>query len=140
MASQQFLDLLNRIYASGEQKPLRWEPVRRSRYGAHCDFYLALGNGVLRVTSNDDDDETWSASYKVTLLTRDGLLVDELETSQIEASYSQTLRDLYRQARAAAFNLPRMAEEMLADLAAGRTRELPKDLLKASDDEMEIPF
>src|SRR5258708_3808554 len=123
MASPQFMDLLQQLLESGEQKLLRWEPVKRSRYSARCDFYLALGNGVVHVTSNEDDEETWVASYKVSLLTRDGLLVDELETSQTETSYSQLIRDLYRQARSAAFNLPRLVEEMRSDLVAGRTRD-----------------
>jgi hypothetical protein len=139
MASPQFIELLKQLHETGEQKLLRWEPVKRSHYSSRCDFYLALGNGVVHVTSNDDDEETWVANYKVSLLTRDGLLVDELETSQIEASYSQLIRDLYRQARSAAFNLPRLVEEMQSDLVAGRTRELPKDLLKSDEDEG-IPF
>ncbi len=139
MASTQFTELLEQLLETGAQKPPRWEPVKSHSYSSHCDFYLALGTGILRVTSEDDDEETWGASYKVALLTRDGLLVDELETSQIEAGYSQMLRDLYWQARSAAFNLPRMVEEMRADLAAGRTRDLPKDVL-APVDESEIPF
>ena len=139
MASPQFIELLKQLHETGEQKLLRWEPVKRSRYSSRCDFYLALGNGVVHVTSNDDDEETWGANYKVKLLTRDGLLVDEIETSQFESQYDTFIRDLFRQARSAAFNLPRMVEEMRSDLVAGQTRELPKDLLKSAD-EMEIPF
>lgn len=139
MASPQFIELLKQLHTTGQQKPLRWEPVKRSRYSSHCDFYLALGNGVLHVSSNEDDEETWGANYRVTLLTRDGLLVDEIETSQLESSYDKFIRDLFRQARSAAFNLPRMVEEMQADLVAGRTRELPKDLLK-DNESSEIPF
>ena len=140
MASPQFLELLKQVYETGEQKLLRWEPVKRSRYSSHCDFYLALGGGVLHVSSNEDDEETWGANYRVALMTRDGLLVDEIETSQLENSYDRFIRDLFRQARGAAFNLPRMVEEMQSDLVAGRTRELPKDLLKSDDVSSEIPF
>jgi hypothetical protein len=139
MASPQFLELLNQLYETGEQKLLRWEPLKRSPYSSRCDFCIALGSGVIHVSSNEDDEETWGANYKVKLLTRDGLLVDEIETSQIEGHYDTFIRDLFRQARSAAFNLPRMVEEMRSDLFAGRTRELPKDLLK-SDDDTEVPF
>ena len=138
MASKLFHELLEQLHEAGEKKPLRWEPVKRSSYSSRCDFYLALGGSVICVSSKDDDEETYGASYKAALLTRDGLLVDELETSQITTDYSTLLRDLYRQARSAAFNLPRMLEDIRADLAAGKTRELPEKLVRP--DESDIPF
>ena len=138
MASTHFMELLEQLQQTGAQKPLRWEPVKRSSYSAHCDFYLALGGGVVCVSSKDDDEQTYGASYKAALLTRDGLLVDELETCQITTDYSALLRDVYRQARSAAFNLPRMVEDMRNDLATGKARELPEKLVKPY--ESDIPF
>jgi hypothetical protein len=158
MASSQFLDFLGRLYETGQQQPLRWEPLRRSSYTAFCDFYLALGNGVLRVTSNEDDEQSRAARYAVTLYTREGLVVDDLETCQVESDYNTLLRDLYRQARSAAFNLPGLLAEMQSDLAAGQTREIPQAVLPpepvefgndfgnefgndfSDDDDLDIPF
>jgi hypothetical protein len=151
MASPQFLEMLHHLHATGEQQRLRWEPVQRTTASSYCDFYLALGSGVLRLTSNEDDEESYGANYAVTLFTRDGLIVDEFATGQFEASYSTLLRDLYRQARSAAFNRPRLLEERKADLAAGASREIPREVLAAvrdrgaadefrEDEEFDIPF
>jgi hypothetical protein len=142
MASPQFIELLEEMRQIGDQKLLRWEPIKRTRYSSRCDFCIALGAGVIHVTGSDDDESQWRASYKAYLMTRDGLMVDEIEGSQYESECYPLLRDLFQQARVAAFNLPRMIEEMQSDLVAGRTRELPKDLIQpeAEVDDSEIPF
>src|SRR5581483_5516264 len=99
---------------------------------------IALGNGVIHLTGHDDNQRTRVAAYKAFLMTRDGLIVDEFEAGQHESEFFPLLEELFLQARNAAFNFPRMIEEIQADLAAGRVRELPKELIKPDDDD--IPF
>jgi len=129
MVSSQFHAFLQRLVATGQQQPLRWEPVRRSSYTAYCDFYLALGEGVLRLASNEDDPQSRSVRFAATLYTREGLIVDELEICPADSDDATLLRELYRQARSAAFKLPELLAEMEADLAAGQTREIPQAVL-----------
>ena len=129
MASPQFHAFLQRLVATGQQQPLRWEPVRRSSYTAYCDFYLALGQGVLRLASNEDDPQTRPVRYAATLYTREGLIVDEWEITPTDDAASPLLCELYRQARSAAFKLPELLAEMETDLAAGQTREIPQAVL-----------
>ncbi len=147
MASPQFLAMLKQLYETGEQKPLRWESAKRSRHSVYCDFYLALGQGIIQLSSNEADEESLAAKYVATLLTREGLVVEELMTSQFATGYSALVRDLFRQARAAAFNLPRLLEGMQQDLAAGTTREIPPAVLSREredefviDEDLDIPF
>jgi hypothetical protein len=147
MASPQFLAILKQLYETGEQKPLRWEPVKRSRHSAYCDIYLALGQGIIHLSSNEADEESLAAKYVATLLTREGLIVEELTTSQLATGYSSLVRDLFRQARAAAFNLPQMIESMQQDLAVGTSREIPPVVLSREreddfviDEDLDIPF
>lgn len=147
MASPQFLEVLKQVYETGEQKALRWEPVKRSRHSIYCDFYLALGQGIIHLSSNEADEESMAAKYVATLLTREGLIVEELTTSQLATGYSSLVRDLYRQARATAFNLPLLFEGMQQDLTAGTTREIPPAVLSREredefviDEDLDIPF
>jgi hypothetical protein len=46
------------------------------------------------------------------------------------------IRELYHQARVAAFDLSRLVDGMQADLESGAVRDLPKDNFNESD----IPF
>ena len=138
MASKQFIELLQQLHETGEKKPLRWEPIRRKYESHRCDFCLALGGGVIHLVGNDSDDMHWSANVKAYLMTRDGLLVDEYEAKQNETLLFETMFSLFTQARDAAFNLPRMIEDIRNDLAAGKTRELPEKLVRP--DENDIPF
>ena len=137
MASPELMNLLETLYETGKQKPLRWEPVQRS-YSDQCDFCIALGNGVLHLSGKDNDPGESNASFRLELMTRDGLLADEFEASVPESPHYLQLRDLFHQARSAAFNMPRMIEEMKADALAGKTRDLPKEKTKWS--EHDIPF
>ena len=137
MASPQFIQLLESLHQTAPQRRLHWQPVRRHQYGSHCAFCIALGAGVVRVDSNDDDEHTLHAEYRAYLTTRDGLLVDEIIARQHESDYYPLLRELYHQARIAAFNLSRMVDEMQHDLEAGVTRELPADKFEPNGD---IPF
>jgi hypothetical protein len=125
MASPQFIHLLGQLHQMSELRQLHWQPVRKSRYTSRCDFSIALGNGVVRLESNDDDEQTLNASYKAYLITRDGLIVDELIARQYESDHYPALREIYRQARIAAFNLTTLVDEMQADLESGVVRDLP---------------
>ena len=139
MASPQFIEVLKQLHATGQQKPIRWEPLKRASYSQRCDFCIALGNGVIHLTGKDDNYCTRQAGYTAYLMTRDGLMVDEFEANQHESEFFPLLEELFQQARNAAFNFPRMLEDIQADLAAGKVRELPKQLVKPYDDD-EIPF
>lgn len=139
MASPQFIELLKQLHETGAQKPLRWEPLKRASYSRRCDFCIAMGNGVIHITGNDDNQMTRLAGYTAYLMTRDGLLVDEFEANQHESEFFPLLEALFLQARNAAFNFPRMIEEIQADLSSGKVRELPKDLARPDEDD-EIPF
>jgi hypothetical protein len=125
MASPQFIHLLGQLHKTSELRQLHWQPVRKSSYTSRCDFSIALGNGVVRLESNDDDEQTLNASYQAYLTTRDGLLVDELIARQYESDHYPALRELYRQARIAAFNLTALVDEMQTDLESGVVRDLP---------------
>jgi hypothetical protein len=125
MASPQFIQMLEQLHKTSEEQQLQWQPVRKSRFSSRCDFCIALGNGVVRVESDDDDEHTLNACYKAYLTTRDGLLVDELVARQYESDYYPTLREMYRQARTAAFNLTPLIDGMRADLESGAVRDLP---------------
>ena len=129
MPSPQFLAFLGRLYERGQQQPLRWEPLRRSSYTSYCDFYLALGQGVLRLASNEDDPQNRPVRYAATLYNREGLIVDEWEITPAADDDQPLLRELYRQSRSAAFKLPELLAEMEADLSAGQTREIPQAVL-----------
>jgi hypothetical protein len=133
MASPQFQHLLEQIHKTSQTKKLAWQPVAKSRYSSRVAFRLALGEGVVRV---EEEDEHFSSGYAASLYRRDGLLVDETRGAEFGSEDFTLLRDIYQSARAAAFNLDRMVDEMQSDLEAGRTRELPEE--ESPDDG--IPF
>ena len=105
MGSPQFLFLLEAIHKTGATRRLAWQPVRLP-YSQQCAFALALGEGVikLRVTDNRED-ETWQSRYNASLTTRDGALIDEIDFHQFESERFELMRDLFHQARNAAFYL-----------------------------------
>jgi hypothetical protein len=90
----------------------------------------------VRIETNDDDEHTLHACYKARLTTRDGLLIDEVVANQVESDYYPMLREIYLQARIAAFDLPRLVDGMQEDLETGKVRDLPEDNFNDSD----IPF
>jgi len=125
MASPQFLHLLEQLHKNTKSKNLAWQPVRYAGAAAGA-FRIALGEGVIRIISKDDDDWMFSASYQAQLLTRNGDLVDEIEASQqFGDEYFTLLRDVFHSARGAAYQLDRLIDGMQDDLEAGRSRELP---------------
>jgi hypothetical protein len=136
MAKPQFMHLLEQLHKTSQRRQLPWQPVRQWRGSSRCDLRLALGAGIVSLARDDDDEHTLHACYKARLITRDGLLVDEVESSQFEKDYYPLLRELYHQARIAAFDLPRLVDGMQADLESGKARDLPKDNFNDSD----IPF
>lgn len=137
MASPQFLHLLEQIHKNAKTGKIAWQPVRNYDQTGSA-FRVALGEGVLRVEAEGDDD--WNGgSYRAELLTRDGDLVDEVEASQMyDSEHYDFLRDIFHGARAAAFNLDRMIDGMQDDLEAGRTRDLPPE--ENDDDLDDIPY
>jgi len=141
MASPQFLYLLEQIQKTSKARRLAWRPARLT-YNCEAAFRIALGEGVIRVESEDDQEWTFNASYCVKLLTRDGRLVDELKVSQqIDSEHFTLARDLFQSARAAAFNLDQLIDGMQDDIESGRERELPPEEEPASEDPLsEIPF
>jgi hypothetical protein len=136
MAKPQFMHLLEQLHKTAQRRQLPWQPVRQWPSSSRCDLRLALGAGVVSLTCEDDDEHTLHACYKARLTTRDGLLVDEVVAHQLEKDYYSILRELYHQARIAAFDLPRLVDGMQADLESGVERDLPKDNFNESD----IPF
>jgi hypothetical protein len=118
MASPQFHHLLEQIHKTSQTRKLAWQPVAKSRYSKKVAFRLALGEGVVRIEAEAEDDEHFSACYAATLSRRDGLLVDEARGAQFSSEDFTLLRDIY---------LDRMVDEMQADLEAGRVRELPPE-------------
>ena len=139
MASQQFLHLLEQLQKSPQTKKLAWQPAKLS-YSVKAAFRVALGEGVLRIETRDDDNWMPTATYRAQLFTRNGDLVDELEVSQIYTNDQiELLQSLFHSAREAAFNLNRMVDSMQSDLESGRTRDLPPEP-EDDDDLMPEPF
>ena len=137
MASPQFIHLLEALHKTSQRRQLAWQPIRKYRYSSNCNFRIALGEGIVYIQSNDDDEHTLHASYQAYLTTRDGLLVDEIIARQQESDYYPMLRELHQQARVAAFKLDQMVDAMQSDLESGITRDLPEDKFEINDD---IPF
>jgi hypothetical protein len=140
MASPQFIHLLEQLQRTSKAKRLAWRPARPD--GREAAFRIALGEGVVRVESEDDDSWMPCASYRVKLLTRDGQLVDEVEASQIyDAEHITMLRDIFHGARAAAFNLDQLIDGMQDDIESGRERDLPPEEEPSREELLsEIPF
>jgi hypothetical protein len=137
MASPQFLHLLDQLQRNTKSRNLAWQPAGFD-YPAVGAFRIALGEGVVRIISKNDDDWMFSASYCAQLLTREGDLVDEIETSQqFVDEYFTLLRDVFHGARAAAYQLDRLIDGMQDDLESGRTRDLPPEQAEMTHD---IPF
>jgi len=137
MASPQFLHLLDQLHKNAKSKNLAWQPARYDGFAAGV-FRLALGEGIVRIISKNDDDWMYSASYCAQLLTRDGDLVDEIETSQqFSDEYFALLRDVFHSARGAAYQLDRLIDGMQDDLESGRSRDLPPEQEEMTHD---IPF
>jgi hypothetical protein len=137
MASQEFLRLLDQLHKTAERRHLSWQPVRQYANGGHCDFRLALGDGIVRIETNDADERTFDARFTAYLTTRDGLLIDEVVARRHESDYYPMLREIYHQALVAAFELSRMVDGMQEDLESGKVRDLPEDKFNADDD---VPF
>jgi len=137
MASPQFIHLLDQLHTTSQRRQLAWQPLRKHRYSSSCDFRIALGDGIVYIQSNDDDEHTLNASYQAYLTTRDGLLVDEITARQHESDYYPMLREIYQQARVGAFKLDQMIDAMQDDLESGVVRELPEDKFEPPSD---IPF
>src|SRR5262245_1170128 len=104
MASPQFLHLLEQIHKTTKTKKLAWQPARAA-YDSEGAFRVALGEGIVRIEAECEDDWQYRSNYRASLHTRDGQLVDEVRAAQYESEFFQVLRDIYRNARAAAFNL-----------------------------------
>jgi len=136
MASEQFLHLLEQLHKTAERRHLPWQPVRQYASGGRCDFRIALGNGIVRIETNDADERSLEARCTAYLTTRDGLLIDEVVARQHESDYYPFLRKIYQQALLAAFNLSRMVDGMQEDLESGKVRDLPKEEVN----DCEIPF
>jgi len=127
MASPQFLHLLDQLHETAERRRLPWQPVRQYASGGRCDFRIALGAGIVRIETNDADEQTLDARYTAYLTTRDGLLIDEVVARRHESDYYPMLREIYHRALVAAFELSRMVDGMQEDLESGKTRDLPKE-------------
>jgi hypothetical protein len=136
MAKPQFMHLLEQLHKTAERRQLPWQPVRQWPRSSRCDLRLALDAGVVSLSCDDDDEHTLHACYKARLTTREGLLVDEVVAHQLEKDCYPMIRELYHQARSAAFDLPRLVDGMRADLESGVERDLPEDNFNESD----IPF
>src|SRR5262245_27294537 len=126
MASEQFLHLLEQIYNISKTKKLAWKPAREG-FSSEGAFRVALGEGVVRIEAESEDEWQFKACYRAQLYTREGKLVDEVRASVHESEYFPALRDIYRGARETAFDLNRMIDGMQDDLEAGRSRELPPE-------------
>jgi len=125
------------LHKTSQRRQLAWQPIRKYSYTSSCDFRLALGEGIVYIKSNDDDEHTLNACYRAYLTTRDGLLADEIVARQHESDYYQMLREIYHNARIAAFKLDQMVNVMQDDLESGVIRELPEDKF---DPDSGIPF
>lgn len=136
MASPQFLHLLDHLWKTAERRRLPWQPVRRYANDGRCDFRVALGEGIVRIETNDADEQTRDARYTAYLTTRDGLLIDDVVARLNESDYYPMLREIYHQALVAAFDLSRMVDGMQEDLESGKTLELPKERFNEDD----VPF
>ncbi|HEV2664405.1 MAG TPA: hypothetical protein VG324_05820 [Blastocatellia bacterium] len=136
MASPQFLHLLDQLWKTAERRRLPWQPIRQYASGGRCDFRIALGEGIVRIETNDADERTPDARYTAYLTTRDGLLIDDLVARINESDYYPMLREIYHQALVAAFDLSRMVDGMQEDLESGKTLELPKERFNEDD----VPF
>lgn len=136
MAKPQFLHLLEQMRKAAERRPLPWQPVRRWHGSSRCDFRIALGEGIVRIETNDADEQTRDARYTAYLTTRDGLLIDEVVARLHESDYYPMLREIYHQALVAAFDLSRVVDGMQDDLESGKTRDLPKERFNEDD----VPF
>jgi len=136
MAKPQFLHLLEQMRKAAESRPLPWQPVRRWQGSSRCDFRIALGAGIVSIACEDDDEHTLHACYKARLTTREGLPVDEVVAHQFDQDHYPMIREIYHQARGAAFDLSRLVDGMQADLESGAVRDLPGDNFNESD----IPF
>jgi hypothetical protein len=137
MASPQFIHLLDQLHKTSQRRQLAWQPIRKYHYSSSCDFRIALGDGIVYIQSNDDDEHTLHACYQAYLTTRDGLLVDEITARQHESDYYPMLREIHQQARISAFKLDQMIDAMQDDLESGAVRELPEDKFEPNSD---IPF
>ncbi|MEP7341141.1 MAG: hypothetical protein ABI977_25650 [Acidobacteriota bacterium] len=137
MASPQFIHLLDQLHKTSQRRQLPWQPIRKYGYSSSCDFRIALGDGIVYIHSNDDDEHTLQANYQAYLTTRDGLLVDEVVARQHESDYYPMLREIHQQARIGAFKLDQMVDVMQNDLESGVVRELPEDKFEPHSD---IPF
>lgn len=137
MASQQFIHLLEQLQKSPQTKKLAWQLAKPS-YVSKAAFRVALGEGVLRIETRDDDNWMPAVTYRAELYTRNGDLVDELEVSRLYTNDQiELLQGIFHSAREAAFNLNRMVDGMQDDLESGRTRDLPPE---EEDDLMPVPF
>src|SRR5262245_4597501 len=141
MASPQFVYLLGQLQKSSRAPKLAWRPAKVSR-SCRPAFRIALGEGVIRIESEDEHEWIYSASYRAQLLTREGQLVDELQASQhLDEDHFTLLRDIFHNARVAAFNLDQLIDGMQDDIESGRERELPPEEDSVRDDlSSEIPF
>jgi hypothetical protein len=141
MASPQFLYLLEQLQKTSKAPRLAWRPARLTR-NCEASFRIALGEGVIRVEAENDQEWIFSASYRAKLLTRDGQLIDELQASQqFDTEHFTLLRDIFHSARAAAFNLDQLIDGMQDDIESGRERELPPEEETSSEElSSEIPF
>ncbi len=140
MASPQFLYLLEQLQNASNRKRLAWSPARLSR-NCEAAFRIALGDGVIRVEAENDDEWIFNSSYRAKLFTRDGQLVDKAQASQhLDAEHFSLLRDIFHSARAAAFNLDKLIDGMQDDIETGRERDLPPDEDPQEKFSSELPF
>ncbi len=135
MASPQFLHLLEQIHKTAKTKKLAWRPAR-VWYSTEGSFRVALGEGIIRIEAESEDEWQFKSCYRASLYTRDGQIVDGVRAAQCESEFFPVLRDIYQSARTAAFNLDQMIDGMQDDIESGRARDLPPEEEPSSD----IPF
>lgn len=133
--SPQFFHLLEQIHQSLPKKKLAWQSAKTED---DCEgaFRVALGEGVIRIEAECEDDFQYRSRYRALLYTREEQLVDEVRAAQYESEFHSVLKEIFQSARSAAFNLDQMIDGMQEDLETGRVRDLPPE--KPSI--MEIPY
>jgi hypothetical protein len=61
------MHLLEQLRKTADQRHLPWQPVRQYASHGRCDFRLALGNGIVRIETNNADANENSSDARYTI-------------------------------------------------------------------------
>ena len=115
-----FWQLLIELYEATKNEGLKWQDTAEEG-----DFRIGLGAGIVRISYGWSEDT--GEYYRAYLIDRKGRTIEEATVFDKQRAEFSMMENLYRLAKASAYNADQIIDSMIADLKLGKVRELHSD-------------